>query len=175
MTLTVARLAIMVLLLFMALSVSANMVYVDDTLRVGVRSEPGHSVAPKAIIETGDRVELLEQSGDYYRIRTADGVEGWVGAKYMSKEPPAQQQLEGLDAKNSQLQTELTQAQKKAADADKLAEENVRLRREVAHLDNDPTWLLWFSGILAVGPLGFLFGLLWYRYQIMKKLGGLTL
>jgi hypothetical protein len=59
----------------------------------------------------------------------------------------------------------------------KLGRENRDLRGMVSgeSATKDNSWLYWFSGILAVGPLGFLLGLLWYRYQIMKKLGGLTL
>ena len=153
----------------------ADVVYVDDVLHVGVRAEPGTGLAPMEVIETGDKVEVLQRDGHYYRVRTANGTEGWVAARYMTTDVPAKQKVKSLNEKNSKLQTELNDMRDKVAVSDRLAEENSRLRREVSHLDNDSSWLFWFSGILAVGPLGFLLGLLWYRYQIMKKLGGLTL
>lgn len=165
----------MMVMLAVVLPASADVVYVDDVLHVGVRAEPGTGLAPMEVIETGDKVEVLQRDGHYFRVRTADGTEGWVAARYMTTEVPARQKVKALDERNSQLQTELNTMRDKVAATDRLAEENSHLRREVSHLDNDSTWLFWFSGILAVGPLGFLLGLLWYRYQIMKKLGGLTL
>ena len=170
-----SKIIIMMIMLVIVLPASADVAYVDDTLRVGVRAEPGTGLAPMEVIETGDMVDVLQRDDHYYRVRTAAGTEGWVAAKYMSADVPAKQKLQTVDEKNRQLQIELNKMQDKVATTDRLAEENSHLRREVSHLDNDSSWLFWFSGILAIGPLGFLLGLLWYRYQIMKKLGGLTL
>jgi hypothetical protein len=182
---------VLFLLLFFMTTVQAELKYVGDTLRVGVRAEADRSLPSNAVIVTGMAVEVLENNQDFSRIRTADGIEGWVKSSYLMSRKPAQIVLDEVRKNQQALQSELDslhKAQAAALDADdslqalqdnvsKLIKENRELGGVVAGaaVSDDSSWLYWFSGILAVGPLGFLFGLLWYRYQIMKKLGGLTL
>lgn len=170
------------ILLILPSLLTATTLYVDDTLRVGVRSEPGRTVAPDAVIKTGAKVELLEKTDGYYRVRTDTGVEGWVRASYMNEQKPARFLLADMKEQNNHLQNEISQLKQQIDAAEtavngvrQLRSENEQMKRVIALQREDNTWLIWFSGILAIGPLGFLFGLLWYRYQIMKKLGGLTL
>lgn len=174
--------AVTIMLLIANSLLVANTLYVGDTLRVGIRSEPSRAVAPHTVITTGAMVEQLDKVEGYYLIRTAEGVEGWVRSIYMMDQQPAQFLLDDLQEKNNGLKAEISQMQREAAatkaainSVQQLQSENNQLKREIALQGEDKTWLIWFSGILAIGPLGFLFGLLWYRYQIMKKLGGLTL
>ena len=170
---------------------AAEIQYVGDKLRVGVRAKPDRSLASIGVIVTGDAVDVLEKERGFLRIRTQKGMEGWVKSSYMSTQKPAKLLLEELRKSQQSLQNELKELRadkKPALDSNaaiqalkdkvaKLSRENRELRGLVAGDSNndDDSWLYWFSGILAIGPLGFLLGLLWYRYQIMKKLGGLTL
>ena len=181
------------LLYLMTATAQAEIQYVGDTLRVGVRAEPNRSLPSIVVIETGAAVEVLERKQGFLHIRTGGGIEGWVKSSYLSSRKPAKLILDEARKEQQALQAELERlrAEMKATPQqdnhaamqalqirlDKLAKENHDLRVLVAGdtAGEDNSWLYWFSGILAVGPLGFLLGLLWYRYQIMKKLGGLTL
>lgn len=51
---------------------------------LNIRSGPGttYSVAGSAV--KGDKVTVLEQSGDWSKIKNANGVEGWVMRKYLT-------------------------------------------------------------------------------------------
>jgi len=165
-------------------SAYAETVFVDDFQRVGVRAEANSTTAPIVVITTGDEVEVLQHQGKFMRIRTANNIEGWVRSRYMTTEAPAKIQLINLKAVNSNLREKLVQLQTQLNDSNALNQrisaldnENKQLQAKLASIDesNDNTWIYWLSGLLAMGPLGFLLGLLWYRYQIMKKLGGFTL
>lgn len=177
---------ITVLLLSVLSSIAyAQIMFVDDGLRVGVRPEASSASAPVTVIVTGDKVEVLEATSGYYRILTPSGHEGWVKKRYMSDVMPAKLRITAVEAENKALKQKLDvmvdeakqlNVQLSEAASALPAEEciNVLLNKPLT-MGDDHTWLYWFSGILAVGPLGFLLGLLWYRHQIMKKLGGLTL
>ncbi|MGE0079719.1 MAG: TIGR04211 family SH3 domain-containing protein [Thiohalomonadaceae bacterium] len=91
----------------------AETAYVDDTLRVGVRRNANSSETPLTVVTSGARLEVLERGERYWRVRTDDGVEGWVAASYVTTHPPARAQLEELQAENARLKAEL---QARAAD-----------------------------------------------------------
>ena len=74
----------------------AETVYVDDRLRVGVRKEPGNRIAPHAIVYTGMKLEILEEDDGFIRIRTDEGIEGWVKKTYTTSDRPAKELLEDL-------------------------------------------------------------------------------
>lgn len=57
---------------------SGRYCYVNDSLRIGVRAEPNTSVAPQNVVITGMQLEVLEREGSYIKIRSDDGVEGWI-------------------------------------------------------------------------------------------------
>jgi len=63
--------------------------FVSDKLVLNVYAEPDQGSARLETIQTGDAVEELERSGSLVRIRLEDGREGWVGASYLTSDPPA--------------------------------------------------------------------------------------
>jgi SH3 domain protein len=95
--------------------------FVADKLVINVYSEPDQAGSRVATIETGDAVDELERNESFARIRLQDGREGWVGANYLTSDPPAAVQLR-----------ELQRQQKSAAQSTdkKAAEEIARLKKE---------------------------------------------
>ncbi len=167
-------------------AVLAETAYVGDTLRVGVRPAPDNTVAPIGVVKTGMKLELLETSNKFVRIRTAD-LEGWIRDTYVVKTPPAMLKLQELQQQQSSLQTQL-----------KTLEENNQVLQEAnrvlnARIDQFSTerskwqlaqaratlqsseigWYWWVLGILVVAGAGFYSGISWYRHVVMKRLGGL--
>jgi hypothetical protein len=49
-----------------------------------VRPAPNTNNEPIAKVAAGDVVEVLAQSGEWYRVRLADGTEGWVAGSVVS-------------------------------------------------------------------------------------------
>ncbi|TNC70311.1 SH3 domain-containing protein [Rubellimicrobium roseum] len=52
--------------------------------RVNVRSGPGTGNGVVAQVGEGDTAEVLGQDGGWVRIRTPDGTEGWMSARFLA-------------------------------------------------------------------------------------------
>ncbi|MCK4709580.1 MAG: TIGR04211 family SH3 domain-containing protein, partial [Gammaproteobacteria bacterium] len=83
----------------------AEAVYVDDRLRVGVRNETGNRVAPHAIVYTGMKLEILEEDGNFIRIKTEKGIEGWIKKTYVTSDRPAKDLLAELRKSHDELKS----------------------------------------------------------------------
>jgi len=98
----------------------AESMYVTDQLKLTLRSGPstGHKVL--AVVESGQKVEILEPGEDWSLVRNANGKEGYVLTRYLKPEPTHNIRLEQLQSKHKALM------QQSAT----LLEENTRFRSE---------------------------------------------
>jgi len=113
-------LAIGICLLALAATARAETVYVSDVLRLSVRSGPGNEHKSIALTESGQQLELIKPGEEWSLVRLANGTEGYVLSRYLTKVQPGRSQY-------LQLQDQTKALTAKAAD---LAEENSRLRAE---------------------------------------------
>lgn len=189
------RKALLLCLLCCTASVSAETVYIDDMLRVGIRALPNSSDAPIAVVTTGAPLEVLETSGNYIRVRTEDGTEGWINGTYASKELPAKQQLERLRKRYAELEEELAKAKadrqsalkshdELAAKLGELSSANEALQEKLdsylereaeMEQDGDMRWLYSALAMISLFVFGVFLGILWYRQRLAQRLGGLEL
>ena len=77
-------------------SVFADTRYVSDELIISVRDGQNGSDNVLGHIRTGTAVDVLEEKGRYLRIKTEDGLEGWVQAQYIISEKPNARIIEDL-------------------------------------------------------------------------------
>jgi len=63
--------------------------YVTDQLRLGVHAASDTSDRPFTNISSGDRVEIIEETQYYARVKLPDGREGWIKKNYLLKDKPA--------------------------------------------------------------------------------------
>jgi len=94
---------IWVMLLSVAFIVSASTTtvfadtrYVSDRLIISVRDGLNQDAAVLGYIETGAPVDVLEEREDFLKIKTEDGIEGWVRAQYIVSEKPKALIIEDL-------------------------------------------------------------------------------
>ena len=86
----------------------ADEVYIRDMVYVPLRG--GESTKHRIIhrgIRSGtplERLQVSEETG-YTRVRTADGLEGWLQTQYLVDEPIARTQLDEMKAKVRSLET----------------------------------------------------------------------
>lgn len=93
------RYVLFLLLIPLALSVRpaiADTRYVSDELIVTMRSGMGTEYKILKYLKTGTPMEVLEEEGDYLRVRTGDGEEGWVLKQYITTETPKTSVISGL-------------------------------------------------------------------------------
>lgn len=95
------------LMLMLPLAGWADSLYVSDNLRVGVRDSAERNASTLTVITSGSKVELLERSGSFIKIRTSNGVEGWVKSAYFSKKKPSRLLLRETKNKLRQVESEL--------------------------------------------------------------------
>ena len=100
--------------------VCAENMYVTDVLRLTLRT--GQSTEHKiiAVIESGQRVEILESGEEWSSVRLADGKEGWVLSRYLTPRETFNIKLKRLEDKHKNLM----------AQSASLLEENTKLNSE---------------------------------------------
>jgi SH3 domain protein len=77
-------------------SVFAETRYVSDKLIISVRDGPNQDDNVLGYIKTGTAVDVLEEKECYLRIKTEDGLEGWVQTQYIISEKPNARIIEDL-------------------------------------------------------------------------------
>jgi len=77
-------------------SVFAETRYVSDKLIISVRDGQNQDDNVLGYIRTGTAVDVLEERERYLRIKTEDGLEGWVQTQYIISEKPKGRIIEDL-------------------------------------------------------------------------------
>ena len=77
--------------------------YVSDSLVITVRELPDDTSNRIKNIITDTPFEVLEESGDYLKVRLQDGTQGYVKTRYTSTDTPKPTVIEKLTRENSQL------------------------------------------------------------------------
>jgi SH3 domain protein len=135
-------------LLFTAMATAtAETRYVSDDLGITLRTGQSTQHQILRMVTSGTPVEVLETNEDsgYSRVRTSQGVEGWVVSRYLMDHPGAQEQLANarkkltrLEEENKNLKAKLNEVSgdknSLTKDKSKLSAENDKLQAEVDHI-----------------------------------------
>ena len=79
------RLAVcFMLLVFMAPAFAA---YVTDRVELPLFAAPRADAEVRAFVPAGEKVRELERRGDFARVKTEAGDEGWLALEHLSEEP----------------------------------------------------------------------------------------
>jgi SH3 domain protein len=126
-----ARLVVLCLLAFAATAADAQTRYVSDRLEVTLRTGTSTQHSIVRMLPSGTRLEVLETepASGYARVRTADGVEGWVLSRYLMDQPAAREQLA---AANRRVETLNARVAELTAEVEVLAGERGSLGRRGA-------------------------------------------
>lgn len=103
--------AIALLLTSFGMAATAETLYVDDTLRIGVRPEPDTHVASTTIVVSGTALEILEKKAGYSRVRTPSGQQGWVKSAYLTAQKASRPSADAAQQRIESLEKELALAQ----------------------------------------------------------------
>ncbi|GBC63189.1 hypothetical protein DENIS_4182 [Desulfonema ishimotonii] len=94
-------------LILWASVVQAGTMYVNDVIKITMRRGAGISHKVIGMLQSGQSVEVLDNSGDWTRIRLPDGKEGWALTRFLTPKQPNELQLTALRAKHEKLTAEL--------------------------------------------------------------------
>lgn len=104
--------------------------YVSDRLIISVRDGQDKNAAVLGYIETGAPVDILEEKEDLLKIRTNDGIEGWVRAKYIVSEKPKALIIENMKNEITALNKEIETLKNKQGSASNTLSESKKMYQE---------------------------------------------
>jgi SH3 domain protein len=81
--------------------------YVTDKLRLSLYKSASGSGSTLKLLTSGDALKILELSGNYAKVRTDEGLVGWVKSGFLVSEPTASFQLIEEQKKNEILVNQL--------------------------------------------------------------------
>lgn len=90
--------------------------YVSDELEITMRSGQGIEFGIKKMLESGTRLDVLETDPNgYSKVRTGEGVEGWVLTRYLTNSPSARDELEASQQRVANLELEISKFKEEIA------------------------------------------------------------
>jgi len=83
--------------------------YVSDELEITMRNGQGLEFGIRKMLKSGTELTVLENDpSGYSKVRTKDGVEGWVLSRYLNNNPSAREQLAAKEQRIANLELEVT-------------------------------------------------------------------
>ncbi|MEA1867640.1 MAG: TIGR04211 family SH3 domain-containing protein [Thermodesulfobacteriota bacterium] len=86
----------------------AKYLYVIPTAEIPLRSGKGSEYRVVAVILNGSRVQLLEEDGDWAKVRTSNNKQGWMPKRYLNASPPLKDRVALLQVEKDQLKKQTT-------------------------------------------------------------------
>jgi SH3 domain protein len=145
-------------------ALSAEPAWVDNEVRLNLRTGAGTTFRIVGSVTSGDRVDILGRENNWTQIRLEDGKRGWIPAGYLKSEAPPDVRLAEAEDELHKLKSQFENA---TIDVSRLRESNDeisgrekersdeinRLTLENLDLKSGPRWPEWITGasILSVG------------------------
>jgi uncharacterized protein YgiM (DUF1202 family) len=181
-----------ILLFLFGLPALGDTVYIKERMTAAIRAEQVPDSAVVGRVQTGTGLELLEQGSEFTKVRTTDGVEGWVANSYITRDKPAamrilaaETRLKAAQVENNRLKKQVTSleqrlkaAEASAAAVQQAATQSAEPATGPAPVENTrPAMiapdLLWLAISFAMLVTGFVGGVVWLRERTRRKLGGM--
>ena len=103
------------LILLCSLSTSwAETRYVSDQLVVSLREQPQKNSSPIIYLKTDMSVEVLEEAGEYFKVRSKKGETGYVLQNYLTTATPKSTLINKLQKERDQLAGEIEEIRQQA-------------------------------------------------------------
>jgi SH3 domain protein len=108
-------------------SAQAESMYVTDILKVTLRTGPSLNNKIIKMVESGQKIEVIEPGQEWSLVRIEDGMEGWILNRYMISEQTNKIKLIKLESKYSRLK----------AKSSSIFEENAEFKNENQKLGSE--------------------------------------
>ncbi len=92
--------------LLLAVTASAETVYVSDQLETYMRSGKGNQYRIVRTLPSGTALQVMETDAGYSRVRAPSGTEGWVLSRFLMTNRPARERLGDVEQRLAQLELE---------------------------------------------------------------------
>lgn len=99
--------------LFTSINVVASSLYVAPTAELAIRRGQGTEFKIVAMVKNGAKVEVIEETEYYKKVRLNSGKEGWMLGRFLTPDPPLDSVVERLREEKSKWQEKSTAANQK--------------------------------------------------------------
>lgn len=99
-------------IIILSSAVMAETRYVSDQLVITLRQGKSSKHKILRTLKTGTPLEVLEEGKSYLKVRTSDGLEGYVLRQYIGTNPPKHQLIKRLEGENKGLQQKIARLDK---------------------------------------------------------------
>jgi SH3 domain protein len=123
----IRMMAILISSFLLYAEVSAETMYVNDNMKITFRAGPGNDRKITSLLSIGEKVEVIQPSGDWTQVQLLDGKEGWVLSRYLTAEVPCSIEIKSLRLAHQSLKTE----------AATFKEENISLKTDMKRLTDE--------------------------------------
>lgn len=100
-----------------ALSEQNSTRYISDVLKINIKNNIEKPYEMVAAVQSDDPVQVIEEQGNYLKIETADGKQGWIAKHYVKNELPKTLLIKKLKQEVADLQGQLSAKLAAAAQA----------------------------------------------------------
>jgi len=115
------------IILISTLSAQAESMYVTDVLKVDLRTGPSTDYKIIKMVESGEKIELIEPGQNWSLVRLNNGKEGWILNRYMISDETSKIKLVKLELEHSTLKAKFNS----------IFEENSELKTENQKLGSE--------------------------------------
>jgi SH3-like domain-containing protein len=84
-----------------------NVRYVSDLLVINIKNRLEKPYEVVATVQSDDPVQVIEESGNYLKIETAEGKQGWIGKHYLKSDAPKTLLIKQLKQEISDLKSQV--------------------------------------------------------------------
>ncbi len=91
-----------------ALSDQNNTRYISDVLKINIKNTIEKPYEAVAAVQSDDPVQIIEEQGNYLKIETVDGKQGWIARHYVKNELPKTLLIKKLKQAVADLQGQLS-------------------------------------------------------------------
>lgn len=142
----------------------AETAYVIDELMAGIRASTSITDKVLRVVPTGTQLFVLERNGEFAKVRTEDGLEGWIDDSYLMTQPPAAIRLAAAEQALHLAQAQL---------ADRIGVTASVNPAAPGEPTAAPRYLSIGAGAIIIGLLiGFVAGSVWHTQKERRKLAG---
>ena len=118
---------ILIIILISSLSAQADSMYVTDVLKVTLRTGPSVNNKIIKMVESGQKIEVIEPGQEWSLVRLDDGMEGWILNRYMILGETNKIKLVKLESNYSKLKAKFSS----------IFEENAEIKTENKKLGSE--------------------------------------
>lgn len=93
-----------------------NIRYVSDVLKINVKDRLEKPYEVVTTVQSDDAVRILEENGDYLKIETSDGKQGWIAKHYLKSGFPKNLLIKQLSQELADLKDKLAHSPQTASD-----------------------------------------------------------